>query len=252
MNESLVSIITSCFNSERFISETIESVLYQTYKNWEMIIVDDCSTDNSIKKIFYYMANDNRIKLFKTKSRSGSPVEPRNIGIRKSKGQYIAFLDSDDLWLPSKLERQIKLFSSNDDVSIVFSNYEKISERGIRNKRIIIGPSSVSYTQLLKGNCIGCLTAIYDTKKVGIEYFPKVDHEDYALWLTILKKGYKAKNTNTTEAFYRIRNTSLSSKKFIVYKWTWNIYRNFLKLSLFKSIYYYCFYCIKAIIKHIK
>jgi glycosyltransferase involved in cell wall biosynthesis len=251
MVEGLVSIITPCYNCSAFIAQTIESVLAQTYQNWEMIIVDDCSTDDSREKICSYIKSANRIKLFKTIACSGSPVEPRNIGIQKAQGRYIAFLDSDDIWLPTKLENQIPFFK-NIDIAIVFSYYEKIGHAGNRNNRIILSPGTVTYKKLLKGNCIGCLTSVFDTVKTGKLFFQKIGHEDYAFWLTILRRGYIAQNTNTIEALHRVRDSSLSSNKFIASKWTWNIYHDFLRLSWIESLYYFSFYFIKAIIKHIQ
>jgi glycosyltransferase involved in cell wall biosynthesis len=217
-----------------------------------MLIVDDCSVDNSVQIISIYQKKDPRIKLYKTNICSGSPVIPRNMGIEKSDGQYIAFLDGDDVWLPNKLENQIKLFNEKN-TGLVFSNYEKISETGVRTNRIIRVPSIVTYRELLKSNCIGCLTAIYDASKIGKIFFEKINHEDYVLWLTILRNtGYIAKNTNTVEALYRTQRESISANKFIVLGWQWNIYRNFLKLSLVQSFFYFCCYAVKAISKYLK
>ena len=251
MVRGLVSIITPCYNSAEYITQTIESVLVQTYRSWEMIIVDDCSTDDSVQIISAYQKKDSRIRLYQIKTPSGSPMEPRNLGIGMASGQYIAFLDSDDVWLPNKLKNQIKLFNEKS-ISLVYSNYEKISETGIRSNRIIRAPSSVTYMELLKSNCIGCLTAVYDVSKVGKVYFEKFRHEDYVLWLTILRTGCIAKNTNTVEALYRIKKESISANKFAVLKWQWNIYRNFLKLSFFHSAFYFCFYVIRAFSKYLK
>lgn len=249
----LVSIITPCYNSASFISFTIESVLSQTYQNWEMIIVDDCSTDTSAQIILNYQEKDNRIKYIKTATPSGSPTIPRNIGIKEAKGKYIAFLDSDDLWLPHKLAEQIKLFAISDNkVAIIFSYYEKISENGVRNNRVIKSPSKVTYQSLLNGNVIGCLTAIYDQEKVGKIYMKLMPHEDYILWLNILKKGYLASNTNTITALYRLRKGSVSANKIKTLKWQWNIYRKEEKLNLFSSIYHFINYSFKAFIKALK
>jgi hypothetical protein len=117
---------------------------------------------------------------------------------------------------------------------------------------VIASPAKVSYRQLLRGNCIGCLTAIYDTEKVGKLYFQNIGHEDYVYWLTILQKGFIAQNTNTVEALYRINNNSVSANKFIAARWTWNIYHQFLKFSFWKSLYYFCFYLVKAYRKYIR
>ena len=247
----LVSIIIPCYNASLFIEQTIQSVLSQTYSEWEMLIVDDCSTDGSDRIINEYVKQDKRIKYYKTSSSSGSPVLPRNIAIEKAFGKYIAFLDSDDIWLPTKLEEQLKLFD-DDKVAVVYSNYEKINEKGDRSDRIIKAPAEVDYHNLLKSNVIGNLTGIYDTGKVGKVYCQNIHHEDYILWLSILKKGFIAKNTNTVTALYRVRNNSVSSNKIKVLTWQWNILRNVEKLPFYKSVYCFMAYAIKAILKAVK
>lgn len=216
-----------------------------------MLIVDDCSTDDSNTIINKFCEQDSRIKCFKTEKPSGSPTLPRNIGIEHAQGRYIAFLDSDDIWLPTKLEEQIKLFNDKK-TAIVYSNYEKVSDDGIRNNRIIKAPEQTSYKQLLKENIIGCLTAVYDTQKVSKQYFMKVGHEDFVMWLHILKKGYIAKNTNTVLALYRINSSSVSANKFKASLWTWNIYRNIEHLPLITCGYYFLHYFIRAGLKFLK
>lgn len=245
------SIITPCYNSRDYIENTILSVINQTYTSWEMLIIDDCSNDGSDKIILKYSKTDSRVKYLRTDHPSGSPTLPRNIGIMHAQGRLIAFLDSDDIWLPNKLEEQIKLFKQAN-VAIAFSNYEKISKDGNRFNRYITAPSQTSYKQLLKGNVIGCLTAIYDTSKVGKIFLKHVGHEDFVLWLSILKKGYIAKNTNSVTALYRIRKKSISSNKLKVLSWQWNIYRNEEFLSYIKAIYYFIHYAIRAFRKAIK
>ena len=247
----LISIIIPCYNASLFIEQTIQSVLSQTYSEWEMLIVDDCSTDGSDRIINEYVKQDKRIKYYKTSSSSGSPVLPCNIAIEKAFGKYIAFLDSDDIWLPTKLEEQLKLFD-DDKVAVVYSNYEKINEKGDRSDRIIKAPAEVDYHNLLKSNVIGNLTGIYDTEKVGKVYCQNIHHEDYILWLSILKKGFIAKNTNTVTALYRVRNNSVSSNKIKVLTWQWNILRNVEKLPFYKSVYCFMAYAIKAILKAVK
>lgn len=243
-----VSVITPSYNSSAFIEQTIESVLSQTYTNWEMLIIDDCSTDNSAAIIKRYCERDVRIKYLKTECPSGSPCEPRNIAIREARGRYIAFLDSDDVWLPNKLEEQLKLFD-DASIAIVYSNYEKISEEGERGQRIITAPSQVSYKELLKGNVIGNLTGIYDTGKVGKVYCQKIHHEDYILWLSILKKGFVARNTNVVHALYRVRKQSVSANKLSVISWQWNIYRNVEKIGCLRACYYFIHYAWRALLK---
>ena len=130
MNET-VSVIMPVYNAEKYIAFAIDSVLAQSYSNWELLIVDDCSTDLSVSLVSNYVKKDDRVHLFHTDKPSGSPCEPRNIGIRYARGRYIAFLDSDDMWLPNKLEEQLKMFEGGK-IAIVYSNYEKISEEAVR------------------------------------------------------------------------------------------------------------------------
>lgn len=245
MPTPIISIIIPCFNSQSFISQSIQSVIQQTYDDWELLIIDDCSTDNSDLVINKFI-NNKSIKCFKTNKPSGSPILPRNIGIENAQGRYIAFLDSDDVWLPNKLERQLKLFEQYEDMAICFSNYEKMTEQGERNNRIIKAPSMSTYKQLLLSNVIGCLTAVYDTEKVGKMFFQNHSHEDYILWLDILKRGYVARNTNTVEALYRVRENSVSSNKLKTLSWQWDIYRNVEKIGLFHSSYYFLNYAYRA------
>ena len=163
MND-LVSIIMPSYNTAKYIGESIQSVLAQTYTNWELIIVDDCSTDNTDEVVA--SIKDSRIRYLKNDKNSGAAVS-RNRALREARGRWIAFLDSDDLWLPSKLESQIRLLGEHDDAAVAFSYYEKISEQGERAGRIIKSPAQVTYRQLLRGNVIGCLTGVYDAEKVG-------------------------------------------------------------------------------------
>ena len=248
----IVSIIMPAYNAERYISQAIDSVIAQTYSDWELIVVDDSSNDSTASIVNRYQKIDDRIKYFKTDNPSGSPTLPRNIAIEKASGRYIAFLDSDDLWLPQKLNQQLSLFERGNNIAIVYSYYEKIDQNENRNNRIIKSPHMVSYLNLLKGNCIGCLTAMYDTQKVGKVYFERIGHEDYLLWLTILKKGFLAKSTTTVTALYREGNDSVSSNKLKILHWVWNILRNKEQLPFHKAIYYYMHYAVSSFVKSLK
>lgn len=250
MNE-LVSIITPTYNSELFIEKSITSVLLQTYDNWELIIVDDKSTDKTVSIVKQFSSKDKRIVLIELQNNSGSATVPRNKAIERANGRFIAFLDSDDLWLPTKLEEQISLFSDKI-TAIVFSNYEKMSENGFLNNRIIKCPKVVNYDQLFYGNVIACLTTVYDTEKTGKMFFEKVGHEDFVLWLKILKKGYIARNTNTVLANYRVRRNSISSNKYLTVKWIWNIYRNIEHLNYLKALYFFTCTMLRSTIKYVK
>jgi glycosyltransferase involved in cell wall biosynthesis len=251
MPDSSVSIIMPCYNAELYVAEAINSVIEQTCTDWELIVVDDCSTDNSTEIIRSFCEKDHRIRYYKTEHNSGGATVPRNLAIEKATGRFIAFLDSDDIWLPTKLEQQIKIFV-DEKTAVVFSNHEKINAKGERKNRVVIAPSKVSYQQLLKENVIRCSAGIYDTKKTGKFYFQNVGHEDYVLWLSVLKQGYIARNTNTVTILYRMQKNSLSGNKLQAAKWTWNIYRNVENLSLTTSWYYFLFYAVRTSLKFLK
>ncbi len=246
----MISIITPCYNSEKYIEATIKSVINQTYQNWEMLIVDDCSTDSSPEIIKYYSLYDLRIKYYKTEKSSGSPTCPRNLGLSFAKGEYIAFLDSDDLWFPTKLENQIKLFSQGN-IAIVYSYYERIPENGFGWHKIVKSDGKHSYRSLLFGNEIGCLTVILRKAAICDMSFKSIGHEDYALWLSILRKGYIAVCCTKCLASYRVRNTSVSSNKIRALGWVWNIYRKEEQLPFVHSLFYLFVYVIKSIKKRI-
>lgn len=248
---SKFSIIMPCHNGAKYIADSIRSVIAQIYTDWELIVIDDCSTDNSVEIVQQLAAKDSRIKLLKTEHPSGSPTLPRNIGIENAQGRFIAFLDCDDMWLPTKLENQLPLLE-NEKTAIAFSYYEKMDESGKRDNRIVRSPSTVTYSTLLKGNCIGNLTGVYDTIKVGKVLQKYIRHEDYVMWLQILNQGWIAQNTNSCEAVYREQKNSVSGNKLHVLCWVWNIYTNELKLSFLQSIYYFAFYMVKSILKFLK
>ncbi len=245
---NLVSIITPSYKSEKFILQTIESVFSQTYQNWEMIIVDDCSPDNANKIIGNYTKKDSRIKLIKLEKNIG-PANARNEGIKQAQGKYIAFLDSDDIWLPTKLEKQI-IFMQDNDLAVICSSYHTIDEDGKKiNTRVV--KESFSYSDMLKSNHIGNLTGIYDCDKLGKIYMDDVGHEDYTLWLKVMKKVGITKAIIEPLAEYRILSNSLSGNKIKSAKWTWNIYRNIIGLNILKSSYYFIHYIVNALRKRV-
>ncbi len=248
-----VSIIMPAHNAAKTISESIKSVMSQNFSDWELLVIDDCSTDETVQIVRDLAEKDSRIKLLHTDKSIGKPFYPRNIGIKATTGRFIAFLDSDDIWFPTKLEKQLPLFYDKN-VAISFSYYEKFSSDQINSQtnRIIKSPSIVSFKSALYGNPIGNLTGMYDTQKVGKVFYEDAGHEDYVLWLTILKKGFIAKNTNTVEAKYRVAEKSVSSNKGKAASWTWNIYRKFLGFNVLKSLFCYTIYMIKGVLKYLK
>lgn len=236
MNE-LVSVITPSFNTARFIGATIESVIAQTYIDWEMIIVDDHSSDESVEIIEEYRRKDSRIKLIRFDKNHG-PAIARNRAIQESQGRFIAFLDSDDLWTKNKLSRQISFMIKND-FSFTYSAYQRIDEFGNLVGHVIEVPEQVTYHELLQTCVIGCLTAVYDSKKIGKIYMPEIRKaQDYALWLKILKTGEIGYGIQENLAYYRIRRHSISRNKVVKAFYQWQIYRDVEKLSLWESLYY--------------
>lgn len=246
-----VSIITPCYNAGSVISQTIESVINQTYSSWEMIIVDDCSTDDSERIIKDYITKDSRIKYYKTKNKSGSPSLPRNIGIDNATGEYVAFLDADDVWLPDKLEKQVKLIEENK-YDLIYSYYEKMTWDGIRGNRIIRTREKTRFNNLLCSNSIPCLTSMIRKQIIGPTRFKQIPQEDFCFWLDILKKGYTAHNMCEITALYREAKNSRSANKIDMFKGYWNVIRHQQRISLIKSLYYMSTYSILGIIKYIK
>ncbi|EOG9044919.1 glycosyltransferase family 2 protein [Acinetobacter baumannii] len=240
----LVSIITPSFNSAEYISKTIQSVLLQTYDDWEMIIVDDCSTDNSVNIINDFVSIDSRIKLIQLQKNSGAAVA-RNTGIQYAQGRFIAFLDSDDSWNDRKLEKQVHFMLAND-YAFTYTAYHKVNEldENIGNMYI---PNKVNYHQLLKTCIIGCLTAMYDVHKLGKVEFPLIrKRQDFALWLKILKQESFAYGLQEDLASYTVRSDSISANKFKAAQYNWQLYRHIEKLPLLKSCYYFFSLCGKG------
>ncbi|MCM1321065.1 MAG: glycosyltransferase family 2 protein [Bacteroides sp.] len=237
-----------CYNSARFITDAIESVISQTFTDWELLVVDDCSTDNSADIIRSFCETDSRIKYFKTDFPSGSPVAPRNVGIENACARYIAFLDSDDMWFPTKLERQLPLFEMKD-VAVVFCDYEKLSENGRHTGKIVVAPKYVNYFNQLESCYIGFLTSIYDVKKCGKVYFRNIDHEDFVYWLDLLQNKFIASNCGEVLALYRIVKNSVSNNKMRSATWQWNIYRNVLKMPLHQCIFFFAIYAAKGVVR---
>ena len=224
----LVSIITPTFNSEKFISETIKSVQDQTYENWEMIIVDDCSSDKTTEIVELASNNDKRIKPFKLEKNSGAGIA-RNTAVEKASGKYIAFLDADDLWKPEKLEKQINFLISNQ-LYFTFSFYECMDEEGTLLDRLVEAPKKLTYRQLFYCNYVGNLTGIYDT-----DYFGKIQissirkRQDWMMWLTVLKKIRIAYPIPESLAIYRIRENSISASKLNLIQHNFKVYKSYHK-----------------------
>lgn len=249
MNNPLVSIITPSFNCSASVAKTIESVLSQSYQNWEMLISDDFSSDDSCEVIQAFTARDPRIKLIK-RSWNAGPAVTRNRAISCSKGHYIAFLDADDTWYPSKLEKQIR-FMQSKDIALSYTSYRRVHEDG-RELGFINAPEFVTYFDTLKTNSIGCLTACYDVKKLGKVYMPNISkRQDFGLWLKILKKIDKAYGLEECLADYYVGVSTVSSNKVTAAKYQWRVYREIERLPLLKSMYYLGVYAYSAVKKRL-
>ncbi|WP_271753628.1 glycosyltransferase family 2 protein, partial [Cohnella sp. JJ-181] len=239
---------TPSYNSEKYIQNTIQSVINQSYENWEMIIVDDCSTDETIKIIKEYQQIDKRIVLI-TKSVNEGAAVSRNTAINVARGKYLAFLDSDDIWYPNKLDEQIT-FMKNSKVTFSYSMYRVMNENGEDLNRVIKVPNKIDYNYLLKNTIIGCLTVILDRELIGEVKMPNIRaKQDTALWLGILKKGQYAYGYQKELASYRLVKGSISSNKFKAIMHMWNLYRRIERIGVVKSAWYLMNYGVNAIKK---
>lgn len=233
VDENLVSIITPTFNSERFINDTIISILNQSYQHWELLITDDFSEDKTILIIEKFAKKDSRIKLFKLNENLGAGAA-RNNSIKNAKGRYIAFCDSDDQWKFNKLEIQVD-FLKKRKLAFTYSSYEVISETG-KFVKVIHPPASITHKSILKNNYVGCLTAIYDSKKLGKIYMPTIrKRQDWVLWIIILKKIKITQGIKKNLAVYRTRSNSISRNKIEMVIYNWKIYNEILKFNKSKS-----------------
>lgn len=245
----LVSIITPTYNSEKFISETIQSVQSQTYENWEMIIVDDGSSDSTFEKVTNIAKLDSRIQFYPQKQNVG-PAKARNIGIDKVKGKYMTFLDADDIWFPNFIENSIKTIKETN-IHFVFSSYKRSNEKLELVYSDFIVPQKVTYTDILKTNSISCLTAFIDIEVLGKKNMPDIfKRQDMGLWLKYLKEIPFAYGIKETQAIYRIRENSLSRNKSKLLKYQWQFYREVEKLNFFQSIYYMLQWMYRGFIKY--
>ena len=244
----LVSIITPTYNCSKYIERTIKSVQNQTYKNWEMLIVDDCSTDNTIDIITEIMKSDKRIRYYVLENNSGAAVA-RTKAMQLANGEYIAFLDSDDIWKPNKLESQL-LFMKQNNANITCTYYEQIDEDDSKLNKIIKSPKKTSYNRLLLDCPIGNSTVMYNAKTLGKFVVPNIrKRNDDALWLKMLKKEQYIYAIPEILAEYRVRKTSISSNKISLIKYHWKLYREIEQLNIFRSLFHIIMWCVIKILR---
>ena len=246
-NEKLVSIIMPAYNCEDLIGITLDSVINQTYKNWEVIVVDDCSADHTAEVVQEYIKKDNRINYHKLERNSGAAVA-RNKAIDIASGRYIAFLDSDDVWFPKKLTKQTRIMEKNG-YGFTCTSYTKIGEQGEYLNRTIVAKPKSDYDGLLK-TCPGNSTVIYDAEKLGKFKIPDIKkRNDYVMWLQVIKKEKYLYGIEEPLGSHRIRTEGISSNKKSLVGYHWKVYREIEKLSLVKSCYLILYWIVATAFK---
>ncbi len=250
--DELISIITPMYNSEKWITETIECVLKQSYSNFEMIIVDDCSSDKSFFIAQSFANRDKRIKCYQLKKNSGAGIA-RNYALAKAKGKFIAYLDADDIWAFEKLEYQVQ-FMKDNNYAFTCTDYEKIDKNGNSLNKVIRMPKKITYNYYLRNTIIQTVGVMINKEMVGIEILAMENlrrRQDAALWCKLLKNGFSCYGIPKVLSYYRVVPNSLSSNKWKAMKGTWYLYRNIENLSFIKSCYCFVGYAYHAIKKRI-
>lgn len=243
----MVSVVVPTYNSGRFIKDTIASIQSQSFVGWEAIIIDDRSTDDTVDILNSIALADDRIKLIEL-AENGGVATARNKGIKEARGRYIAFLDSDDIWLPEKLELQFD-FMRDTGCAFSFTRVARHDEQGnpLGTSKI---PDKVDYSTLLKTNVVVCSSAMYDTQQLGKVYMPNIrKRQDFAMWLSLLKLCDYGYGLQETLVNYTVRDGSVSSNRASAASYTWRVYRNIEQLGLLKSLYYFSHYAVNAFIR---
>lgn len=250
MNRCIISIITPSFKSSLYIEKTILSVLNQSYQFFEMIIVDDSSPDNSADYIDSILPDD-RFKLIRLNENVGA-AEARNIALKQAKGKYIAFLDSDDLWYPEKLEKQIK-FMQDNELAFSYTSYDLINESGDKLNKVVKSVSSINFNGYMKNTIIGCLTVMIDRSKVKPFLMPNLrSSHDMALWGDIMRNNdIKAYGMPDILSSYRLVSTSNTANKKKAAKEVWKVYRDYFEFNIIRSSWFFINYAINAILKRL-
>lgn len=246
---TLVSIICATYNSAEYIEDTIQAIVAQTYSNWELILVDDCSTDNTLEILCNYENLYTNIKVCRNEVNSG-PGITRNNGIAIARGSYIAICDSDDVWYPQKLECQLEFMQSNS-IAISYTSYELIDSFGKSLKQIVrVSRKAIGYTDYLKNTIIG-----FSTSMINRQLCPNIlladmrSREDTFLWCVLLKEGYKAHGIDKVLVKYRVHEKSVSADKLKASMQVWELYRDRLKISFLKRFFYFSCYAFHAVKK---
>lgn len=244
-----VSIITPCYNSSKFLQQTIDSVLNQTFTDWEWLITDDKSTDNSVEII--RKVNDERIKLT-VAEKNGGAGHARNLSLEKATGRFITFLDADDFWEPNFLEEMVS-FMKKENAELAYSNYSRCDENLIPKIDDFKADKNVTFNNLLKTCRLSLLSSMYDSQRVGKEFFPeRSKREDHVMWLNLLKKIPVGKPLPKTMAKYRMHASSISRKKTNIMLDQYLVYKDYMKFSTLKSMYYTASWAFNGFMKYSK
>lgn len=249
----LISIIVPVYNVENFIEETMDSVLAQTHTDWELLLVEDCSNDNTVTLIRQYMerTGDSRIRLLRQPANMGA-ARARNRGMREAEGRYVSYLDADDLWVPQKLERELA-FMKEKDAAFAFTGYEFADERGRGTGKVVHVPEMLTYKQALSNTTIFTTTVMFDTKKIPKEQLemPVMKSEDTALWFKVLRSGIVAYGLDENLVKYRRAGRTLSSNKLEAIRRIWNLYRRAEGMNVISSAGHFCLWALRAVKRRI-
>ncbi len=249
----LVSIIVPVYNVENFIEETMNCVLAQTYPDWELLLVEDCSNDNTVTLIQRYMekAGDTRIRLIRQPSNMGA-AQARNRGLKEANGRYVSYLDADDLWAPEKLEKELA-FMRDKDAAFAFTGYEFADETGKGTGKVVRVPEKLTYRQALSNTTIFTTTVMFDLRKLPKEQLemPVMKSEDTALWFRVLRSGVTAYGLDENLVKYRRPGKSLSSNKLEAMRRIWNLYRRAEGMNVISSAWHFCFWALRAVKRRI-
>lgn len=247
--DELISIIVPVYNVERFIEETMDCVLAQTYPRWELLLVEDRSSDGTAAVIEEYVRKkgEKRIRLIRQPENLGA-ARARNRGLKEAEGRYIAYLDADDLWVPEKLERELA-FMTEKKAAFAFTGYEFVNESGRGTGKVVRVPETLNYKQALKNTTIFTTTVMFDTEKIekSLLEMPIIKSEDTALWWKVLRNGYTAYGLDENLAKYRRSGRTLSSNKLEAMRRIWNLYRKAERMGILNSAWHFCFWAVRAV-----
>lgn len=251
--DELVSIIVPVYNAEKFIRETMDCVVAQTYPRWELLLVEDCSRDGTVAVIEEYIREngEGRIRLINQPENMGA-ARARNRGLQEAVGRYIAYLDADDLWLPEKLEKELE-FMEQKNAAFAFTGYEFADGNGKGTGKVVHVPETMNYRQALSNTTIFTTTVMFDTRKIAKDLLemPVIKSEDTALWWKVLRNGYTAYGLDENLVKYRRPRRSLSSNKVEALRRIWNLYRKAEHMGVLSSAWHFCFWAVRAVMRRV-